>query len=165
MAEGKLLDINPLIRRPCSGDCFLLMSLEGRYWRWNLGIFISHLHVFRCVRNLTYWGIIRWPWFQWCRIGIRSSDVQESLEKTVRGCGIALSSPRLVIPAGLYTLWAFSTRLTGTSTDSFHLEVGSYWYNKSLRTSLQHLVCVNIRKVLAWEFLLPLRLFIVSNTV
>jgi hypothetical protein len=56
-------------------------------------------------------------------IGIRSSDVQQVLEKTIRGCGISLSSPRLIVPAALYALWAFSTRFTGTSTDSFHLEV------------------------------------------
>lgn len=56
-------------------------------------------------------------------IGIRSSDVQESLEKTIRGCGISLSSPRLVIPAALYSLWAISTHFTGASSDSFHLEV------------------------------------------
>jgi len=56
-------------------------------------------------------------------IGIRSSDVQESLEKTIRGCGISLSSPRLVIPAALYSLWAVSTHFTGVSSDSFHLEV------------------------------------------
>ncbi|KAG0597987.1 hypothetical protein M758_12G035700 [Ceratodon purpureus] len=56
-------------------------------------------------------------------IGIRSSDVQESFEKTIRGCGISLSSPRLVIPAALYSLWAISIHFTGTSSDSFHLEV------------------------------------------
>lgn len=56
-------------------------------------------------------------------IGIRTSDVQESLEKTIRGCGISLSSPRLVIPASLYALWAVSTHFTGTSSHSFHLEV------------------------------------------
>jgi len=36
-----------------------------------------------------------------CRIDIRSSDVQESLEKIIHGCRISLSSPRLVIPTAL----------------------------------------------------------------
>ncbi|XP_048492531.1 uncharacterized protein LOC104902614 isoform X2 [Beta vulgaris subsp. vulgaris] len=39
------------------------------------------------------------------RIGIRSEDLRDSLEKTVKGSGIALASPRLVIPAAIYGLW------------------------------------------------------------
>ncbi|CAL1403855.1 unnamed protein product [Linum trigynum] len=39
------------------------------------------------------------------KIGIRSEDLTDSLEKTIRGSGIALSSPRLVIPAAVYGLW------------------------------------------------------------
>ncbi|CAI0544135.1 unnamed protein product [Linum tenue] len=39
------------------------------------------------------------------KIGIRSEDLTDSFEKTIRGSGIALSSPRLVIPAAVYGLW------------------------------------------------------------
>lgn len=39
------------------------------------------------------------------KIGIRSEDLRDSLEKTLKGSGIALSSPRLVIPAAIYGLW------------------------------------------------------------
>lgn len=42
------------------------------------------------------------------RIGIRSEDLEDFLEKTIKGCGIALSSPRLVIPAAIYGLWILS---------------------------------------------------------
>jgi hypothetical protein len=58
-----------------------------------------------------------------CRIGIRSSDVKDSLEKTFYGIRMALSSPRLSIPAGLYTLWAFSAHYSETSSFTFHLQV------------------------------------------
>lgn len=46
------------------------------------------------------------------RIGIRSEDLQDTLEKTLKGSGIALSSPRLVIPAAIYGLWELSQHFT-----------------------------------------------------
>lgn len=42
------------------------------------------------------------------RIGIRSQDLQDLFERTVKGSGIALSSPRLVILAAIYGLWELS---------------------------------------------------------
>ncbi|KAG6414740.1 hypothetical protein SASPL_122114 [Salvia splendens] len=46
------------------------------------------------------------------RIGIRSEDLQDSLEKTLKGAGLALSSPRLIIPAAIYGLWELSQHFT-----------------------------------------------------
>lgn len=34
--------------------------------------------------------------------------MEDFLEKMIKGCGIALSSPRLVIPAAIYGLWILS---------------------------------------------------------
>ncbi|XP_075491205.1 uncharacterized protein LOC142529544 isoform X1 [Primulina tabacum] len=42
------------------------------------------------------------------RIGIRGEDLKDSFERSVKGASIALSSPRLVIPAAIYGLWEFS---------------------------------------------------------
>nr|CAD1833148.1 unnamed protein product [Ananas comosus var. bracteatus] len=42
------------------------------------------------------------------KIGIRSEDLKNVVEKTMSGTTIALSSPRLVIPASIYGLWALS---------------------------------------------------------
>ncbi|XP_075484647.1 uncharacterized protein LOC142524501 isoform X2 [Primulina tabacum] len=42
------------------------------------------------------------------RIGISSEDLQEAFEKSVKGASIALSSPRLGVPAAIYGLWEFS---------------------------------------------------------
>lgn len=42
------------------------------------------------------------------RIGIRSEDLQDFFERSVKGSSIALSSPRLVIPAAIYGLWELS---------------------------------------------------------
>ncbi|KAK4409098.1 hypothetical protein Sango_0490800 [Sesamum angolense] len=42
------------------------------------------------------------------KIGIRSEDLQDFVERTLKGSGIALSSPRLVIPVAIYGLWELS---------------------------------------------------------
>ncbi|CAI9768583.1 unnamed protein product [Fraxinus pennsylvanica] len=42
------------------------------------------------------------------KIGIRSQDLQDLFERSMKGSGIALSSPRLVIPAAIYGLWELS---------------------------------------------------------
>ncbi|XP_010421021.1 PREDICTED: uncharacterized protein LOC104706520 [Camelina sativa] len=42
------------------------------------------------------------------KIGIRSEDLEDFVERTIRGSGMALSSPRLVIPAAIYGLWVLS---------------------------------------------------------
>ncbi|CAA0836021.1 Unknown protein [Striga hermonthica] len=42
------------------------------------------------------------------KIGIRSEDLQDSFEKTLKGSSIALSSPRLVFPAAIYGIWELS---------------------------------------------------------
>lgn len=42
------------------------------------------------------------------RIGIRSEDLQNFVERSIKGTGVALSSPRLVIPAAIYGLWVLS---------------------------------------------------------
>ncbi|KVI07694.1 hypothetical protein Ccrd_013934 [Cynara cardunculus var. scolymus] len=42
------------------------------------------------------------------RIGIRSDDLEDFFERVVKGCSMALSSPRLVIPAAIYGLWGLS---------------------------------------------------------
>ncbi|XP_009595191.1 uncharacterized protein LOC107811550 isoform X2 [Nicotiana tabacum] len=39
------------------------------------------------------------------KIGIRSQDLQDFFERSVKGSSIALSSPRLVFPAAIYGLW------------------------------------------------------------
>lgn len=46
------------------------------------------------------------------KIGIRSSDLQDTFEKVFFGSGFALSSPRLVIPASLYGLWTLVHRFS-----------------------------------------------------
>eukprot|EP01018_Ginkgo_biloba_P038065 Gb_29637 [translate_table: standard] len=51
------------------------------------------------------------------KIGIRSDDLKDSFEKIVRGSALALSSPRLVIPAALFGFWTLSKHYFGDSFD------------------------------------------------
>ncbi|XVE79203.1 hypothetical protein DITRI_Ditri14bG0038900 [Diplodiscus trichospermus] len=55
------------------------------------------------------------------RIGIRSEDVQDFIERSIKGSGIALSSPRLVIPAAIYGLWILSDKFL--ANDFFHFQL------------------------------------------
>ncbi|XP_022729598.1 uncharacterized protein LOC111284841 isoform X3 [Durio zibethinus] len=55
------------------------------------------------------------------KIGIRSEDLQVFFETAIKGSGIALSSPRLVIPAAVYGLWIMSHKFLGN--DFFDLQL------------------------------------------
>ncbi|KAJ0020453.1 hypothetical protein Pint_31810 [Pistacia integerrima] len=55
------------------------------------------------------------------KIGIRSEDLQNFLERTIKGSGVALSSPRLVIPATIYGLWVLSHRYFANDFFDFQL--------------------------------------------
>ncbi|PIA53089.1 hypothetical protein AQUCO_00900008v1 [Aquilegia coerulea] len=46
------------------------------------------------------------------KIGIRSEDVRNLLEKVVSGSAFALSSPRLMIPAAIYGFWGLSNHFS-----------------------------------------------------
>ncbi|KAF8403530.1 hypothetical protein HHK36_011634 [Tetracentron sinense] len=54
------------------------------------------------------------------RIGIRSEDLTNLFERTAKGSIFALSSPRLVIPAAIYGLWALSQHF---SSDFFDFQL------------------------------------------
>ncbi|RWR74895.1 hypothetical protein CKAN_00325000 [Cinnamomum micranthum f. kanehirae] len=51
------------------------------------------------------------------KIGIRSEDLKNLLERTVKGSTVALSSPRLVIPAAIYGVWGLSHHFLDYSFD------------------------------------------------
>ncbi|XP_062173228.1 uncharacterized protein LOC133878663 isoform X2 [Alnus glutinosa] len=55
------------------------------------------------------------------KIGIRSEDLKDFIEKSFKGSGIALSSPRLVIPAAIYGLWVLSHQYFANDFFDFQL--------------------------------------------
>ncbi|KAG7019357.1 hypothetical protein SDJN02_18317 [Cucurbita argyrosperma subsp. argyrosperma] len=65
------------------------------------------------------------------KIGIRSEDIQNVFEKSVRGSSIALSSPRLLIPAAIYAIWILSHKYLANDFFDFQLTpamVGMFVY-------------------------------------
>lgn len=65
--------------------------------------FIKYITISTLVRHSPNWYI-----FSCTRIGIRSEDLKDFFERSIKGSGLALSSRRLVIPAAIYGLWALS---------------------------------------------------------
>ncbi|XP_026664763.1 uncharacterized protein LOC103718349 isoform X2 [Phoenix dactylifera] len=61
------------------------------------------------------------------KIGIRSEDLKNVLEKTLSGTTLALSSPRLVIPAAIYGIWALSHHFLNSYFD-FQLVPGMFGF-------------------------------------
>ncbi|GAY68498.1 hypothetical protein CUMW_264590 [Citrus unshiu] len=55
------------------------------------------------------------------RIGIRSEDLKYFLERSFKGSSLALSSPRLVIPATIYGLWVLSHRYFANAFFDFQI--------------------------------------------
>ncbi|KAL9268979.1 hypothetical protein AKJ16_DCAP23037 [Drosera capensis] len=53
--------------------------------------------------------------------GITSDDVKDTLEKWVKGSGLALSSPRLVIPASIFGSWILSHQYLASEFFDFQI--------------------------------------------
>ncbi|KAH9659703.1 NF-kappa-B inhibitor-like protein [Citrus sinensis] len=58
-----------------------------------------------------------------CRIGIRSEDLKDFLERSIKGSSLAISSPRLVIPATIYGLWVLSHRYFANDLFDFQVAI------------------------------------------
>lgn len=69
-------------------------------------------YVISIILHLPFSPFSKLIYFVLIRIGIRSQDLEDSLEKFIKGSSLALSSPRLVIPAVIYLLWGISQHFT-----------------------------------------------------
>ena len=61
------------------------------------------------------------------RIGIRSEDLEDFVKRTIRGSGMALSSPRLVIPAAIYALWILSHKYFQNDLFDFQVAISKLY--------------------------------------
>jgi hypothetical protein len=95
----------------CSGYCLLALSVQAAV-SYAVGVLFSCLYL-----QLLYGyadGLSReavpdiFLKKKSKKIGIRSEDLEDFVVRTIRGSGMALSSPRLVIPAAIYGLWILS---------------------------------------------------------
>ncbi|XWS73868.1 hypothetical protein CRYUN_Cryun02cG0166100 [Craigia yunnanensis] len=106
----------------CSGYCLIVLSVQC----FNLIHFLySCLYLqllYQHVDNLSKEMVPQiFKQKKSKKIGIRSEDLQDFLERSIKGSGIALSSPRLVIPAAVYGLWILSHKFLANDLFDFRL--------------------------------------------
>ncbi|KAI9073446.1 hypothetical protein K1719_044583 [Acacia pycnantha] len=95
----------------CSGYCLVTLSVQAAV-SYAIGVLFSCLYLqllYRHADNLSSEDVPKiFMKKKSKKIGIRSEDLQDSLERSIKGIGISLSSPRLVIPAAIFGLWVLS---------------------------------------------------------
>ncbi|XP_078160088.1 NF-kappa-B inhibitor-like protein isoform X2 [Carex rostrata] len=110
--KGELLFLTVGIGAVCSVYCLISLSFEAAV-SYSAGVLFSCLYL-----QLLYWHTDKISKddipeiFQMKKskrkIGITSEDLRDNLKKFLSGTAVSLSSPRLVIPATVYGLWALS---------------------------------------------------------
>nr|XP_043634769.1 uncharacterized protein LOC122605873 isoform X2 [Erigeron canadensis] len=109
--KRELFYLTIVIGSACSGYCLIAFSTQAAV-SYATGVLFSCLYLqllYRYVDNLSREAVPQiFRQRKIKRIGIRSDDLEDTFEKVVKGCSMALSSPRLVIPAAIYGLWGLS---------------------------------------------------------
>ncbi|KAK6936253.1 hypothetical protein RJ641_033283 [Dillenia turbinata] len=97
-----LLLLSVGIGTACNGYCLLALSVQA-------ALLVPSVLVQTCGQQIQGNDSSNFPAKEGReRIGVRSKDPRDSFYRFVKGCGMALSSPRLVIPAAIYEIWALS---------------------------------------------------------
>ncbi|KAM7272784.1 hypothetical protein ACFE04_027447 [Oxalis oulophora] len=108
----------------CTGYCLVVFSVQAAL-SYAVGVLFSLLYLQLLYRHSDNLSKEMVPDIfmkkKQKKIGIRSEDLQDALEKTFKGSVFVLSSPRLVIPAAIYGLWALSHQYF--STDFFDFQI------------------------------------------
>ncbi|XP_057458961.1 uncharacterized protein LOC130749600 isoform X2 [Lotus japonicus] len=111
--KRELLLVSVAVGLACSGYCLLVFSVQAAI-SYAIGVLFSFLYLLLLYQHADNLSSESVPQIfrkkKSKKIGIRSEDLQDSLERSIKGCSMALSSPRLVIPATIYGLWALSHR-------------------------------------------------------
>ncbi|XP_027347213.1 uncharacterized protein LOC113858685 isoform X2 [Abrus precatorius] len=95
----------------CSGYCLITLSLQAAI-SYAIGVLFSCLYLqllYKHADNLSSETVPQiFMKKKSKKIGIRSEDLEDLLERSIKGISISLSSPRLVIPASIFGLWVLS---------------------------------------------------------
>ncbi|XP_020583060.1 uncharacterized protein LOC110026460 [Phalaenopsis equestris] len=106
--KGELLLLTVAVGAACCVYCFINLSTEAAI-SYAIGVLLSCLYLqllYHHIDKLSKESVPRiFIQKRAKKIGIRSEDLKNMLEKTLSGSSMALSSPRLVIPATIYGLW------------------------------------------------------------
>ncbi|XP_076949275.1 uncharacterized protein LOC143621865 [Bidens hawaiensis] len=109
--KRELLYLTVGIGSACSVYCFTVFSIQAAV-SYATGVLFSCLYLqllYRYVDNISREQVPQiFRQRKIKKIGIRSDDLADTFERVVKGCSMALSSPRLVIPAAIYGLWGLS---------------------------------------------------------
>ncbi|KAM5585155.1 hypothetical protein ABKV19_004516 [Rosa sericea] len=120
--ELMLLSIG--IGTACTGYCLITLSFQGAV-SYATGVLFSCLYLkllYQHVDNISREAVPQiFRQKKSKKIGIRSQDLEDFLEKLIKGCGMALSSPRLVLPAAIYGLWILSHQYVSSDLFDFQL--------------------------------------------
>ncbi|XWS52819.1 hypothetical protein CRYUN_Cryun11dG0104900 [Craigia yunnanensis] len=118
----------------CSGYCLIVLSVQAAV-SYAVGVLFSCLYLqllYQHVDNLSKEMVPQiFKRKKSKKIGIRSEDLQDFIERSIKGSGIALSSPRLVIPAAVYGLWILSHKFLANDFFDFQLlpaMIGTFAY-------------------------------------
>ncbi|KAJ6836954.1 uncharacterized protein M6B38_325470 [Iris pallida] len=94
--------------------CLVLLSVQAAF-SYATGVFFSCLYLQLLYLHMDNLSKETLPEVftrrKLKKIGIRSEDLQYTLEKIFYGSTMAFSSPRLVIPAAIYGLWILSEHI------------------------------------------------------
>ncbi|XP_040969067.1 uncharacterized protein [Gossypium hirsutum] len=108
----------------CSGYCLIVLSFQAAV-SYAIGVLLSCLYLQLLYQHADGLSEEMVPQIfkqkKSKKIGIRSEDLQDFFERTIKGSGIALSSPRLVIPAAVYGLWIASHKFLANDFFDFQL--------------------------------------------
>ncbi|GMY15777.1 NF-kappa-B inhibitor-like protein 2 isoform 1 [Fagus crenata] len=120
--EMMLLSVG--IGTACSGYCLIVLSVQAAI-SYATGVLFSCLYLqllYQQVDNLSREFVPQvFMQKKSKKIGIRSEDLTDAIEKSIKGSGFALSSPRLVIPAAIYGLWILSHQYFANDLFDFQL--------------------------------------------
>ncbi|XP_009779525.1 uncharacterized protein LOC107784969 [Nicotiana tabacum] len=106
--KKELLYLTVGIGTACSGYCLVALSVQAAL-SYATGVVFSYVYLQLLCQHADNLSQETVPEIfkkkKLKKIGIRSQDLQDFFERSVKGSSIALSSPRLVFPAAIYGLW------------------------------------------------------------
>ncbi|XP_038895660.1 uncharacterized protein LOC120083843 isoform X2 [Benincasa hispida] len=122
--KRELMLLSVGIGTACSGYCLVVFSFQAAI-SYAVGVLSSCLYLQLLYQHADKLSKDMIPDIftqkKTKKIGIRSEDIKNVFEKSLKGSGIALSSPRLVIPAAIYALWILSHKFLANDFFDFQL--------------------------------------------
>ncbi|KAH9659696.1 NF-kappa-B inhibitor-like protein [Citrus sinensis] len=122
--KRELMLLSVGIGTACSGYCLITFSVQAAF-SYMVGVLFSCLYLQLLYQHADRLSKEMVPQIfmqkKSKKIGIRSEDLKDFLERSIKGSSLAISSPRLVIPATIYGLWVLSHRYFANDLFDFQI--------------------------------------------